>query len=119
MNEDNLPTYVEDSKFFLKAGLKEKLSRTVVWSKPKATGSVECAHTSEKRQSNMVAMMKKKTAPDVDIDLLTSVPVNYHYFIDMFDDAVHRKTDNPDGRLIRLITCTHDKPKKRIKKCLH
>ena len=30
MNEDNLPTYVEDSKFFLKAGLKEKLSRTVV-----------------------------------------------------------------------------------------
>ena len=59
MDEDNLPAYAEDSKYVLKPGLKEKLSRIFVRSRPKGTGFVECAHTSEERQSYMMAMMKK------------------------------------------------------------
>ena len=49
IDEDNLLAYVEDRKYVLKPGLRKKLSRIFVRSRPKPNGSAECAHTSEER----------------------------------------------------------------------
>ena len=70
----------------------------------------------------MVAMMSKllrqQAAPDVDIDIFTGDPVDYHCFIAVFDEVVEKKIDDPQGRLTRLIKYTDGQPKEMIKHCI-
>ena len=86
--------------------------------KPKGTGSVEC--TEERKLLEMMSrLLRKQTARDVDIDILTSDRVNYHYLIVVFDDVVQKKTDDPQVRLTRLIKYTDGEPKKMVRQCIH
>lgn len=101
IEENILPEYAEDSKSGLKSVLKEKKSRASMVNRYKATKneSVESAHTAERRQSEMVAMMsrllRQQAALNFDIGVYTSDPVDYHYFIVDFDEVIENKTDDP------------------------
>ena len=60
---------------------------------------MKTAHKSEGNQEDMVGMMSKllrqQAALDVDIDIFSGEPVDYHYFIAVFEEVVEKKIDDP------------------------
>ena len=66
----------------------------------------------------MSKLLIQQAAPDVDIDIFTGNPVDYHYFIAVFHEVVQKKNDDPSGRLTRLIKYTDGQPKEMIKHCI-
>ena len=66
----------------------------------------------------MSKLLRKQAAPDIDIDIFTGDPVDYHYFIAVFDEVVEKKIVDPQGRLTRLIKYTDGQPKEMIKHCI-
>ena len=118
--EENLRINVEDNKSDVKVVPEEKESRLLTGGRSKTAGSdaVEYGHLPDKNQPDMVAMMSKllrqQAAPDVDI--FNCDPVDYHYFIAVFDEVVEKKIDDPRGRLTRLIKYTDSQPNEMIKR---
>ena len=43
-------------------------------------------------------LLRQQSAPDVDIPVFTGNPLEYHYFMSSFKEAVECKIDNPHGR---------------------
>ena len=66
----------------------------------------------------MSKLLRQQAAPDVDIDIFSGDPVDYHYFIAVFEEVVEKKIDDPRGRLARLIRYTDGEPKEMIKQCI-
>ena len=70
----------------------------------------------------MVVMMSKllrqQGAPDVDIDIFTGDPVDYHYFIAVFNKVFEKKISVLRGRLKRLVKYTDSQQKEIIKYCI-
>ena len=62
-------------------------------------GPIKTAHKSERSQEDMLGMMSKllrqQAAPDVDINIFNGDPVDYHYFIAVFEEVVEKKIDDP------------------------
>ena len=60
----------------------------------------------------MVAMMSKllrqQASLDVDSNIFKGDPVDYHYFIAVFDEVVEKKIDDLWGRLKKLISRIED-----------
>ena len=118
--EENLRINVEDNKSDVKVVPEEKESRLLTGGRSKTVGSdaVEYGHLPDKNQPDMVAMMSKllrqQAAPDVDI--FNGDPVDYHYFIAVFDELIEKKIDDPWGRLTRLIKYTDSQPNEMIKR---
>ena len=58
-------------------------------------GPKQTARNSEGNQEDMVGMMSKlirqQAAPDVDINIFSGDPVDYHYFIAVFEEVVDKK----------------------------
>ena len=44
----------------------------------------------------MIKLLRQQAAPDVDINIFTSDPVDCHYFIAGFDKMVKKTIDDPD-----------------------
>ena len=122
--QENLRANVEDNKSNVKVVPKEKKSKSLAGGTSKAIRGdfVEYGHLLDKNQSDMVAMISKllrqQAAPDADINTFTSDPVDYHYFIAVFDEVVE-KIDDPWHSLTRLIKYTDGQPKAMIKHCTH
>ena len=51
----------------------------------------------------MSKLLRQQGAPEVDIDVFTGNPTEYHYFLTVFDEVVEKKIDDAGGRLTRLI----------------
>ena len=49
-------------------------------------------------------LLRQQAAPDVDIDIFSDDPVDYHYFIAVFEGVVEKRIGGPRGRLARLIS---------------
>ena len=83
---------------------------------------MQTACKSEGNQEDMIGTMSKlirqQAAPDFNIDIFSGDPVDYHYFITVFEEVAEKKIDNPRGRLARLIRNTDGEPKKMIKHCI-
>lgn len=43
----------------------------------------------------MNRLLRQQTGPNVDIDIFTVDPVDYHYFIAVFDEVAEKKIDDP------------------------
>ena len=65
----------------------------------------------------MSKLLKQQAAPDVDIKIFIGDPLDYYYFIAVFDEVVQKKIENALGRLTRLIKYTDGQPKE-IKHCI-
>ena len=67
----------------------------------------------------MVGMIRKllrqEVGPGVDFNIFTSDPVDFHYFIVVFNELVEKKIGIPQGRLTRLIKYTDVQPNEMIK----
>ena len=80
------------------------------------TSKVDCAD-SEMAQM-MSKLLRQLAAPEVDIDVFTGDPTEYHYFLAVFEEVVEKKIDDARGRLTRLIKYTDGEPKEMIKPCI-
>ena len=66
----------------------------------------------------MSKLLRQQAAPEVDIDVFTGNPTEYHYFLAAFDEVVEKKIDDARVRFIRLIKYTEGEPKEMIKHCV-
>ena len=120
--QEHFRANVENNKSDVKVVPEEKKSKSLARGRSKAIRSdaVEYGHLPDKNQPDMVTMMSKllRQQADVDIDIFTSDPVDYNYFIAVFDEVVEKKIDDPGGRLTRLTKYTDGQPKEMIKHCI-
>ena len=63
-------------------------------------------------------LVKQQSAPDVDLDVFDGNPLEYHYFMMLFNEIVEKRIDNPRGKLTRLIKYTKGDAKEMIKHCV-
>ena len=66
----------------------------------------------------MSKLLRQQAAPEVDIDVFTGDPTEYHYFLAVFEEVVEKKIDDARGRLTRLIKYTGGEPIEMIKHCI-
>ena len=59
-------------------------------------------------------LLRQQPAPDVDIPVFTGNPLEYHYFMSSFKEAVECKIDDPHGRLVCLLKFTVGEAKETI-----
>ena len=100
--QENLRANVEDNKSNVKVVLLDEGRSNAIRS-----DAVEYGHPPDKNQSDMVAMMSKLLRQQASLDVNSSIfkgdPVDYHYFIAVFDEVVEKKIDDLWGRLKKLI----------------
>ena len=62
----------------------------------------------------MFKIMKQQSTPGIDLDVFDLKPLNFHYFMAVFREAVEKKIDDLHGRLIRQINYTTGEVKNLI-----
>ena len=60
-------------------------------------------------------LLRQQVVPGVDFNIFTGDPVDFHYFIAVFDELVEKKIGNTQGRLTRLIKYTEVQSNEMIK----
>ena len=60
-------------------------------------------------------LFKQQGAPEVDIDVYSGDPLEYHYFMEIFKKVVEKRIEDSRGRLTRLIKYTTGEAKDLIK----
>ena len=114
LKTENFGANVEDNKSDVKVMLKGKKSRSSAGGRSKVIRSYafERGHIPDKKP-DMVAIMSKllrqQAAPDVEINIFTGDPFDYHYFIAVFGE-MFEKIDDPQGRITRLIKYIDSQP---------
>ena len=48
-------------------------------------------------------LVKKQSAPDIELDVLDGNPLDFHYFIKLFNEVVEKKIDDPRGIFSGLL----------------
>ena len=69
-------------------------------------------------KSQKCQLLKQQGAPEVEIDVFSGDPLEYHYFMEIFKEVVEKRIEDPRGRLTRLIKCTSGEAKDLIKHCI-
>ena len=78
-----------------------------------ATSSTPLHHLND-----LCNLLKASSAPDVDMDVFDGNPLEFQYFMSLFEQLVERKIDDPLGRLARLIKYTKGEAKELIQHCV-
>ena len=47
----------------------------------------------------MCQLLKQQSAPDIDIDIFSGNPMDFHYFMAVFNETVEKKVDDPRGKI--------------------
>ena len=63
-------------------------------------------------------LLQQQSAPDMDIQTFTDDPLEYHFFMSSFREAVERKIDDPYGRLVQLLKFKDGEAKESIRHCI-
>ena len=60
-------------------------------------------------------LVNEQSAPEINIDVFGGNPLEFHYFMAVFDEAVEKKIEDPRGKLTRLIKYTTGEVKEMVK----
>ena len=63
----------------------------------------------------MCNLLVHQSASDVEIDTFKRDPLEYHYFMSVFTEAVEKKISDPHGRLVRLLNLKEGEAKETVK----
>ena len=63
-------------------------------------------------------LVNEQSAPEIDTDVFGGNPVEFHYFMAVFDEAVEKKIEDPRGKLTHLIKYTTGEVKEMVKNCI-
>ena len=66
----------------------------------------------------MCKLLSQQSAPNVDIDMFDGNPLEFNYFMSIFEEIVESKVVNPRGKLTRLINYTKGEVKELVKYCI-
>ena len=70
-------------------------------------------------KSQKCQLLKQQGAPEVDNDIFSGDPLEYHYFREIFKEVVENRIEDPKGWLPRrLMKYTTGKAKDLIKHCI-
>ena len=65
--------------------------------------STDDGHLVQNVTKMMCKLLIQQDAPEVDIDMFDGDPMEFHYFMAVFHEAVEKKINDARGRLTRLI----------------
>ena len=65
----------------------------------------------------MYKLFLQQTSPDIEIDVLDGNPLEFNYFISLFEEVVESQIEDPRGRLTCLIKFTRGEAKGLVKRC--
>ena len=82
--------------------------------KPLNDGSLEIQMS---HLSDLCDFLKTQSAPNVDMDYFSGNPLDYQYFMSLFEELVEKKIKDPFGKLARLIKYTRGEAKDLIQHC--
>lgn len=68
--------------------------------------------------NDLCQLLKIQSAPDVDMDYFSGNPIEYRYFMSLFEELVEKKVEDPFGKLARLIKYTRGEAKELIQHCI-
>ena len=63
----------------------------------------------------MCKLVNEQSAPEIDIDVFGGNPLEFHYFMAVFHEAVEKKIEDPHGELTCLIKYTTGEVKEMAK----
>ena len=111
--EDDMGTYdIDDGHIYTNTkGVRDKVERKSFGRKREEDQQTNVAEM-------MYKMMKQQSAPEIDIDVFSGDPLDFHYFMALFHEVVEKKIDDSRGRLTRLIKYTKGEAKDMIKNCI-
>ena len=66
----------------------------------------------------MCKLLSQQSAPNVDIDVFDGNPLEFNYFMSIFEEMVESKVVDPRGRLTRLINYTNGEAKELVNHCI-
>ena len=72
----------------------------------------------EKMTDMMYKSFLWQSAPDIGIDLFRCKPVEFSYFMSLFEEVAESKTEDRKGRLARFIKFTRRETKELVKHCI-
>ena len=97
--------------------LQDKMDRVNLSNK---TAKEELVHG--RNQNNITEMMcellRQQAAPELEIDIFDSNPMDFDYFMAVFKEVVENRMPVPRGRLTRMIKFTKGEAKKIAKNCI-
>ena len=64
-------------------------------------------------------MLQYQGALEVEIGKFSGNPLEYHYFVSMFSQAVEKKVSDQTGRLIKQLKFTDGEARESRKHCIH
>ena len=64
-------------------------------------------------------LLQYQGAPEVEIEKFNGNPLEYQYFVSMFNQVVEKKVSDQTGKLTRLLKFTGAEAKELIKRCTH
>ena len=64
----------------------------------------------------MCQLLIQQSAPDTDIDIFSGNPMEFCYFMAVFNEILEKKVDDPKGKVTRLIMYITSDAKKTVKK---
>ena len=67
--------------------------------------------------NDLCNFLKVQSAPDIDMDYFSGNPLDYQYFMSLFEELIEKKIDDPFGKLARLIKYTRGEAKELIQHC--
>ena len=63
----------------------------------------------------MCNLLRHQSAPNVEIETFTGNPLDYHYFMSVFKEAMEYKIDDPHRRLVQCLKYTEGEARETIK----
>ena len=67
----------------------------------------------------LCTLLQQQAAPELDVEVFDSNPLNFKYFISVFEEVVETKLDDLCGRLTSLIKYTSGEAKELVRNCIH
>ena len=101
---------LHNDNMIIGARVTDNTSRTI-----RSRDDEECKRVSE----SICKLLQYQGAPEVKIDKFNSNPLEYQYFVSMFNKLVEKKVSDQTGRLTRLFKITGGEVKESIKLCIH
>ena len=66
----------------------------------------------------MYKLVNEQSVIKIDIDVFDKNPLEFHYFMAVFDETVEKKIEDPGGKITRLIKYTTGEIKEMVRNCI-
>ena len=93
-------------------GIQMKITRWFIWQE------FEILLKKERSSDALCKLFQLQAAREVDMEQFDGNPLNYHYFLALFDEVIETKIEEPRGRMTGLIKLTTGESKVLIKHCI-